>query len=137
LELFGPTAVAALHPDYEASARVEQLTTDVVEQICELLMRPGDPAALLDRFSDEQAVKLMSIHKSKGLEFEAVAVVAVENEMFWGDKPDVDRATFFVGISRAKKELLLTVAGERANPGFWRWNVNRTQHDELLGYAKE
>jgi superfamily I DNA/RNA helicase len=79
----------------------------------------------------------MSIHKSKGLEFEAVAVVAVENEMFWGQKPDEDRATYFVGISRAKKQLLLTVAGERANPGFWRWCVNRAQHDELLGYANE
>jgi superfamily I DNA/RNA helicase len=137
LELFGPTAVAALHRDYEASARVEQLTTEIVEKISGLLMRPGNPAALLDRFGDEQAVKLMSIHKSKGLEFEAVAVVAVENEMFWGHKPDEDRATFFVGISRAKKELLLTVAGERANPGFWRWCVNRTQHHELLGYANE
>ena len=77
----------------------------------------------------------MSIHKSKGLEFDAVAIVAVEHEMYFG-KPGDARATFFVGISRAKQELLLTHAGNRSRPlGARRWSTQRTPHQEFLGYA--
>ena len=79
----------------------------------------------------------MNIHKSKGLEFDAVAVMAVEHEMFFGD-PGEARAIFFVGISRAKKRLLLTHARTRERPaGAWRWDVNRTPYEEFLGYARE
>jgi superfamily I DNA/RNA helicase len=77
----------------------------------------------------------MSIHKSKGLEFEAVAVMAVENEMFWG-KPEDERASFFVAISRAKDRLLLTHVKARSRPsGVSYWRCDRTAHEEFLGYA--
>jgi superfamily I DNA/RNA helicase len=54
----------------------------------------------LNGFAEERAARLMTIHKSHGLEFEAVAVVGVEDETFWGKAED-ERAAFFVAISRA------------------------------------
>jgi superfamily I DNA/RNA helicase len=136
LEFFGNSAIAALHPDYESAMRVDQVVTEVTDRVEELLSADATADSLF-RFAEEQGVRLMSIHKSKGLEFEAVAVVAVEHEMYWGDQGEA-RAAFFVGISRAKKHLLLTHARTRQWPlGAKRWDVYRTPHQEFLGYAYE
>jgi ATP-dependent exoDNAse (exonuclease V) beta subunit len=43
-------------------------------------------------------VRILTIHKCKGLEFEKVVVLGVENELFWGDAASSE---FFVAVSRA------------------------------------
>jgi superfamily I DNA/RNA helicase len=42
----------------------------------------------------------MTIHNSKGLEFDSVIMLGVEKEAFFGKIAD-ERAAYFVGISRA------------------------------------
>lgn len=78
----------------------------------------------------------MSIHKSKGLEFDTVVVLDVERQTFWGN-PDTERSALFVGISRAKHRLFLTVCEERERPDGAnnRWKVGRIEHAEFVGYA--
>lgn len=77
----------------------------------------------------------MSIHKSKGLEFDTVVVLGVESQTFWGDQA-AERSAYFVGISRAKRRLYLTVCEEREQPeGAKFWKVARTEHAEFVGYA--
>jgi superfamily I DNA/RNA helicase len=78
----------------------------------------------------------MTIHKSKGLEFEFVVILGVEKQAFWG-KADEERCAFFVGVSRAKNRLVLTHAGVRPKPPAFnrRWDVARKPHDEFIGYA--
>ena len=77
----------------------------------------------------------MSVHKSKGLEFDTVVILGVEDETFWGE-PSAERAAYFVGISRAKQRLLLTACRYRERPeGAKRWTVERHEHEEFLGYA--
>lgn len=73
---------------------------------------------------------------AKGLEFDSVVLLGVEAQTFWGNLQD-ERAAFFVGISRAKRRLLLTVAQRRQRPaGFMRrWDEMRRSHVEFLGYA--
>ena len=52
----------------------------------------------------------MTIHKSKGLEYDAVYFVGLEDSAFWNFKnqPDEDRCTFFVALSPAKEKILFT-----------------------------
>jgi superfamily I DNA/RNA helicase len=66
-----------------------------------------------------------------------VIIMAVENEIFFGNK-DENRCAFFVGVSRAKRRLVLTHADRRERPpGFEkRWDVQRTRQDEYFGYAE-
>jgi hypothetical protein len=102
-----------------------------------LLASGSAPAQTLELLAAESGVRVMSIHKSKGLEFDAVVIPAVEHEMFFGDH-DEARAAFFVGISRARSHLLLTYASTRRRPPRARhWNVNRRPYQEFLGYARE
>jgi len=79
----------------------------------------------------------MSIHKSKGLEFDSVIVMGVEKQTFWG-KIEEERSTYFVGISRAKRRLSLTFCEYRDRPegAKGRWELKRTAHAEFLGYAE-
>jgi superfamily I DNA/RNA helicase len=62
-------------------------------------------------------------------------VLGVETQTFWGEE-EAERSAFFVGISRAKRRLVLTVCEGRARPdGAGRWQIARTEHDEFVGYA--
>jgi superfamily I DNA/RNA helicase len=62
--------------------------------------------------------------------------MGVEKETFWGDLAE-ERCAYFVGISRAKRRLVLTVCQTRQKPpGSTRWTEKRGAHDEFLGYAR-
>ena len=136
LGLFGRGRLTALSPDYEQGKRLDEVTAETLERLESLLEATGDPGKALALFSADTAVRVMTIHKSKGLEFDTVVLLGVEHETFWGEAVD-ERAAFFVGISRAKRRLVLTHADFRARPTGWRkrWDDVRTPHAEFLGYA--
>ena len=92
-----------------------ELITQVFDRIGELAAASGGVLQGLSRFLSDDAVRILTIHKSKGLEFDTVIMLAVETGTFWG-KADEERSAYFVGISRAKRRLLLSVAGRRARP---------------------
>ncbi len=127
--------LVSLSPDYEAHDRLKGVVRDTKARIEELLKLEPDLPGALSRFSDDQAVRILTIHKSKGLEFDSVIIMAVEEEIFFGDQ-DENRCAYFVGVSRAKRRLILTHADQRERPaGARRWYVQRTAQNEYLGYA--
>ncbi|MBE6472267.1 MAG: DNA helicase UvrD [Coriobacteriaceae bacterium] len=75
----------------------------------------------LDSASDDgSAVTLMTIHSSKGLEFDCVFVAGMEESIFphmnsMGDSAGVEeeRRLAYVAITRARKSLYLTCAAQR------------------------
>jgi len=131
----GLQTIVALSPDYESQERLKQVVRDVRARITELLEIESDLPLALKLFSDDQAVRILTIHKSKGLEFDSVVIMAVENEIFFGDK-DENRCAFFVGVSRAKRRLILTHTNKRDEPAnARRWKVSRTAHLEYFDYV--
>ena len=135
IDMIGRDAVVAFSADYAQGNRLDQLIEGTVARISDLLDDGNDLSAALTTFSADRAVRIMSIHKSKGLEFHTVLVMGVEKETFWG-KIEEERAAYFVGISRAKQRLVLTACDHRDKPeGASRWTSERTAQTELLGYA--
>ncbi|SFM23840.1 Superfamily I DNA or RNA helicase [Desulfomicrobium norvegicum] len=136
LDKIGIDTLVALSPDYESHARLEEVIQDVKTRIEEILNLEPDLPTALHRFSHDQTVRILTIHKSKGLEFDSVIVLGVEEQMFWGTQND-KRCAFFVGVSRAKRRLVLTASNFRekpsANPP--NWKQHRTPHEEFFGYA--
>ena len=65
----------------------------------------------------ENSIILSTIHQVKGLEFEAVFMVAMERGIFPRDEEshelDEERRVCYVGITRAKKHLYLTYSQQR------------------------
>ena len=134
LEQLSIETITALSPDYESESRLKELVKLTITKIQELLEKESDLIKVLKSFLDDQAIRIMTIHKSKGLEFHSVIMLAVENEIFWGTK-DAERCAFFVGVSRAKQRLLITYSKERQKPeGEKRWNCYRNKHAEYWEY---
>ena len=70
---------------------------------------------------DSENISIMSIHASKGLEFEYLFVIGLEEGFFplIGDGSDIEeeRRLGYVAITRAKKELTLSFSGSRFYKG--------------------
>jgi superfamily I DNA/RNA helicase len=50
-----------------------------------------------------ESVRLMTIHKSKGLEYHTVVFVEFNDDAFWGNNDDIN--VFFVALSRARERV--------------------------------
>ena len=77
----------------------------------------------IDLNLDQDFVSLMSLHSSKGLEFKNVFIVGLEEDLFpsalsYNSRDDLEeeRRLFYVGITRAKKNLFISYANSR-----YRW----------------
>ena len=77
----------------------------------------------LDLNLSQDFVSLMSLHSSKGLEFKNVFIVGLEEDLFpsalsYNTREDLEeeRRLFYVGITRAKKNLYISYANSR-----YRW----------------
>ena len=77
-----------------------------------------------DTEEQERGVRLLTLHSSKGLEFPAVFFVGMEeghlpHHRSMDDDEDIaeERRLTYVGITRAKRLLVLTSAGERSRYG--------------------
>lgn len=129
-------ALNALSPSYQQGSRLDDVIKDAVKAFRKELAVDGVPVAALDRLSEEDAVRILTVHKCKGLEFEKVVVLGVEKQFFWGSDM---YAEFFVAISRAKDELVLTYSDFRAKPdgANHHWREKPVPHHELLAFAEE
>lgn len=136
LKKVGIETLVSLSPDYESHDRLREVIRDTKARVSELLELEPDLPKALERFSDDQAVRILTIHKSKGLEFDSVIILPVEKEIFFGNQ-DENRCAFFVAVSRAKRRLIITHADQRERPAGHtkRWDTQRTVQAEYLGYV--
>ncbi|MCG8521857.1 MAG: ATP-dependent helicase, partial [Pseudomonadales bacterium] len=117
LRKMGSEALASLSHEYENRDYLKQLINETKTQLEKLFtsentINNGDS---LKRLSEDNAVRILTIHKCKGLEFDSVIVQGIEKETFWGDRSS-ETCAFFVAISRAKRRLHLTYVEQRATP---------------------
>lgn len=137
LDHLGLSAIVALSPEYESESYLEEIIAQLKRIINDYLSQEADLLKALNSFGHDETVKLLTIHKSKGLEFHSVILLGIENETFWG-KLENERCAFFVGVSRAKERLILTESRQRnlALPPRG-WKVSRSRHNEFFNYRVE
>ncbi|MEW6534836.1 MAG: UvrD-helicase domain-containing protein [Candidatus Auribacterota bacterium] len=115
--------VALRHEGIDENDRIrlksmaEPFGTDYTSFFASLMIREG-----LDEYDKQtEAVSLMTLHASKGLEFQAVFIPGCENNIIpfeiFGKKTDTELAEeerlFYVGATRSKKYLFLSCAQRR------------------------
>ena len=88
--------------------------------------------------NDEEYVKLMTVHSSKGLEFNTVFLTGLEENLFPRlsllenlDEEEEERRIFYVAVTRAEELLFITHSLERATFGFTSRNPRSRFLDEL------
>jgi superfamily I DNA/RNA helicase len=69
----------------------------------------------LDVFEGLEQIPLMTVHKSKGLEYDTVVFVGLDDQAWWAHTPGNPEglATFFVALSRAKQRAIFAFCRER------------------------
>ena len=95
----------------------------------------------IDRFDPEApALKMMTIHMAKGLEFDLVFIVGLEEELFPNIRPweaesesdvEEERRLFYVGMTRARKKLYLLYAKNRTVFGTHHFRVESRFIEEI------
>jgi len=86
-----------------------------------------------DRVSGGDRVLMLTVHNAKGLEFDAVAIAGLEEGLLPhasslddGDQLEEERRLFYVALTRARDEVLLTAAAYRRRfDGAWGAAVSR------------
>jgi superfamily I DNA/RNA helicase len=65
-------------------------------------------SACLDTFEGVAQIPLMTVHKSKGLEYDTIVFVGLDEQAWWSHTPGnlEGLATFFVALSRAKQRAI-------------------------------
>ena len=117
------------------AARYDALgSEEAIEQLIEDAALQSDQDELKDASESEDAVKLMTIHAAKGLEFPYVFITGLEEGLFPHERiaggegsPRVDteeeRRLFYVALTRAEKQIFLSYANVRTIFGSQRINV--------------
>ncbi|GAA3925149.1 ATP-dependent helicase [Litoribacillus peritrichatus] len=74
-------------------------------------------ANFLDEFEGINHIPLMTIHKSKGLEFDTVIFLGIDDNAWWSYQPGNTEglATFFVALSRAKQRTIFFYCQQRGS----------------------
>ncbi|MEJ7818425.1 MAG: UvrD-helicase domain-containing protein [Thermoleophilaceae bacterium] len=107
--------------EYDASAE-EPSVEEFLQQVA--LFTAQDSIS-----DDEGVVTLMTLHNAKGLEYDIVFLIGMEDGVFPHSRSieagdiEEERRLFYVGVTRARKELYLTQARTRAMYGGREFNV--------------
>lgn len=114
-------SLATRYRDYEPEEAIERLLEDAALQ--------SDQDELEDK-ETKDAVRLMTIHASKGLEFPYVFITGLEEGLFpherMGDErtdTEEERRLFYVALTRAVKQVFLSFARIRTIYGSQRVNA--------------
>ncbi|TDT71877.1 DNA helicase-2/ATP-dependent DNA helicase PcrA [Hypnocyclicus thermotrophus] len=99
---------------------IEQETRENNIQLSEYLENISLVSTTDNLEENQDYIKLMTIHNSKGLEFPVVYLVGMEEDIFPGKKVEFDdkeleeeRRLCYVAITRAEEKLVITYANER------------------------
>lgn len=107
-----------IRANFSGYKNVAVLNTLLKELVTELISNyhiTDEMISSLDRLVGKDTLPVMTIHKSKGLEYHTVIFIGLEDGAFWSfqKQPDEDKCTFFVALSRAKERVVFTFCHER------------------------
>lgn len=93
-------------------------TQEVLKSFVDSMMLRDD---LNDEQEDKNKIQLMTLHASKGLEFPVVILAGVEEDLLphknLGSDIDEERRLFYVGVTRAKRKLVMSYCQFRKRNG--------------------
>ena len=75
--------------------------------------------ALCEAIFASDSIALMTVHRSKGLEYHTVIFLGLDDNQWWSYKKDPleGNSTFFVGLSRAAQRVVFTTTSPRVREG--------------------
>lgn len=115
IEYFGVDSIKSVFPRYKRGNYLEKLIEEMVGFLWKEYEETDEWLGALNNLRGLNSVPIMTIHKSKGLEYDTVFFIGLEDAAFWkfSSQPDEDRCAFFVALSRAKRRVDFTFSQRR------------------------
>jgi superfamily I DNA/RNA helicase len=118
LDFIGQENIERNYAEYKQRGRCEEIVEKIsthLAQSCSTIDSVDDWNAALDSFEGKDSIPILTIHKSKGLEYHTVIFVGFDDKEWWSfeRQPAESRSTFFVAFSRAKQRIIFTYCKQR------------------------
>ncbi len=128
---FDHKSLYSYYPNYKNKSYLNSLIENFTKLFSETAIGCTNAVEALDAFMGKNTIPIMSIHKSKGLEFDTIIFLGLEDGAFWSfqNQQDEDTCAFFVAMSRAKRKLVFTYSDLRLD----KWN---RPHPQATGVIK-
>ncbi|GEN66262.1 UvrD-helicase domain-containing protein [Chryseobacterium rhizosphaerae] len=107
--------IMAYYPNYRNLRELTTSIDNVQDELIKNFVSSNDITSSLDMLVGKDTIPVMTIHKSKGLEYHTVIFIGLEDGAFWTfqRQPDEDKCTFFVALSRAMERVVFTFSNQR------------------------
>ena len=111
----GTPAIQSTFPVHRQRAYLKETVAALTARLEEVIDGGDSWEDVCDRAEGRGAVPLMTIHKSKGLEYHTVIFLGLDDYQWWSFRKDPSEAvrTFFVGLSRAEQRTIFTYCKAR------------------------
>lgn len=119
-DFIGPAAFQRLFPQYRQGNFYADTLSNCARELIHARKRTEGWAAAIDDLEGINVVPIMTVHKSKGLEYNTVVFVGLEDAALWSysRNPEEETCGFFVAFSRAKKRVFFTFCEMRPDPRY-------------------
>jgi superfamily I DNA/RNA helicase len=125
LDFIGTEVLRQAFPSYQRQPDFDRVWNGFTLLLQESLQHADTWSDALDEFEGLGQIVLMTIHKSKGLEFHTIIFYGLDNQTWWSLTPDrtEELNSFFVAFTRAKQRAFFTLCVERGQPVAWIENL--------------
>ena len=115
LDFVGRGRLVTVHRAYGQGDWLEKVLSSVATHLVQSAASMANWTETLDTYEGLHAVPLMTIHKSKGLEYHTVIFVGLDDGAWWSFAADKIEGTagFFVAFTRAKQRVVFTYCAHR------------------------
>lgn len=121
LAYVGRERLVGAFANYQRPTDFERVFQGFLILITECTVGQAQWRDVLDRFEGLGQVPLMTIHKSKGLEFHTMIFFGLDNRTWWSLKNDggEEMNSFFVALTRAQQRAYFSFCRERGRAFAW------------------
>lgn len=129
LDEIGEEVIRRVTPSYQRDADYTRVRDGLGMLMMECMADTTSWITVLDRMEGINQVPLLTVHKSKGMEFHTMIFFGLDNRTWWSLTPDrgEEMNSFFVAFTRAQQRAFFTSCRTRGSRIVWL--------EELLGQA--
>ncbi|MCM8529115.1 MAG: ATP-dependent helicase [Lentisphaeraceae bacterium] len=119
LDYFDRSALVNFYPQYKRGKFLDDILSKTARFLFEYYKGNHSWEQTLIEFEGKNSIPIMTMHKSKGLEYHTVIFLGLEDGALWGytNNPDEETCGFFVALSRAKQRVIFTFSKIRDGVG--------------------
>src|SRR5262249_52708685 len=118
-DFLGLDAFRRLFPQYVQGTYIGERFRALTGHLWRRYKVAGNWTQALGDFAGDDTIPIITVHKSKGLEYHTVVFMGLEDSAMWNfaSQSEEEKRGFFVAFSRAKKRVFFTFCDKRAKAG--------------------